>query len=239
MSLDDSEDSMPLTLVIGNKNYSSWSMRPWVLLKQFGIPFEEIMLKFESKEWADRIARLAPSRKVPTLWDGEAGASTSVAVWETIAIVEYIAERFPQLAIWPRDPGARAMARSVVAEMHAGFQPLRSSMPMNIRSQHPGKGMNPSVAGDIARIEAIWLAAREQFGARTTAPFLFGQFCAADAMFAPVVMRFATYAPPVSAVSASYCEAIKAATGVVAWIADAQGETEFVGFDEPYASRPA
>ena len=229
---------MPLTLVIGNKNYSSWSMRPWVLLKQFGIPFEEIMLKFESKDWNDRIARVAPSLKVPTLWDGEVAAATSLAVWETIAIIEYIAEQFPQMAIWPRDARARAMARAITAEMHAGFQSMRNNMPMNIRSQHPGKGMNAGVAGDIARIETIWLAAREQFGSHAGAPFLFGQFCAADAMFAPVVMRFASYAPTISDVSQRYCEAVKAAPGVSAWIADARRETEFVGFDEPYATAP-
>lgn len=229
---------MSLTLVIGNKNYSSWSMRPWVLLRQFDIPFEEIMLKFESKEWDDRIAHVAPARKVPTLWDGEAGAGTSIVVWETIAIIEYIAERFPQMAIWPRDLRARTMARAITSEMHAGFQSLRNNMPMNIRSQHPGKGMNTSVAADIARIQAIWQGARDQFGARTTAPFLFGEFCAADAMFAPVVMRFETYAPVISEVSQRYCDAVKTTPGVAAWVMDSRRETEFVGFDEPYAIPP-
>ncbi len=228
---------MSLTLVIGNKNYSSWSMRPWVLLRQLGLPFEEIMLKFESREWSEQIARVAPSRKVPTLWDGPVGASESIVVWDTIAIIEYIAERFPQVDVWPKNTAARAMARAVSAEMHAGFQALRSYMPMNVRSQHPGKGMKPGVADDIARIEAIWLAARQQFGMHTNAPFLFGEFCAADAMFAPVVMRLATYAPPISAASAQYCEAMKAATGIKAWNAEAVAETEFVGFDEPYATR--
>ena len=229
---------MPLTLVIGNKNYSSWSMRPWVLLKQFGIPFTEIMLKFESKEWDEHIARLAPTRKVPTLWDGDAGATSSTPVWETIAIIEYIADRFPQLDIWPRDVAARTMARSVSAEMHAGFQALRSNMPMNIRSQHQGKGMKAGVAEDIARVEAIWRVARERFGSHTGAPFLFGQFSAADAMFAPVVMRFLTYTPPLAPASSQYCQAMRDAPGIAAWISGAQQETEFVGFDEPYASPP-
>ena len=229
---------MSLTLVIGNKNYSSWSMRPWVLLKQFGIPFEEIMLKFESADWDARIASLTPARKVPTLWDGEAGANTSIAVWDTLAIAEYIAEKFPQNAIWPRDQAARAMARSISAEMHSGFSSLRSNMPMNIRSNHAGKGLNVNVAADIARIEAIWLDARERFGTRTGAPFLFGGFCAADAMFAPVVMRFATYAPPLSAATMAYCKAMTAAPGIAAWIAESKLETEFVGFDEPYATAP-
>ena len=238
MQQEDSERSVSLTLVIGNKNYSSWSMRPWVLLRQFGIPFEEKMLKFESQEWTDQITRLAPAQKVPTLWDGSAGASASIAVWETNAIVEYIAEKFPNMAIWPRNVAARAMARAVSAEMHAGFQAMRSSMPMNIRSQHPGKGMNPGAAADIARIESIWLGAREQFGKGTTAPFLFGEFSAADAIFAPVVMRFATYAPPLSAAALRYCEAITTAPGIAAWVAEAKTETEFVGFDEPYATPP-
>ena len=230
---------MALALVIGNKNYSSWSMRPWVLLKQFGIPFEEIMLKFESSEWADSIACLAPTRKVPTLWDGDAGAVTSIAVWETIAIIEYVADRFPQFEIWPRAVAARAMARAISAEMHAGFQALRANMPMNIRSQHPGKGMQPDVAADIARIEAIWRIARERFGSQTDTPFLFGQFSAADAMFAPVVMRFLTYTPPLTTLTSQYCEAMRRAPGIAAWISGAQQETEFVGFDEPYASPPA
>ena len=238
MPPEDNVITMSLTLVIGNKNYSSWSMRPWVLLKQFGIPFQEVMLKFESAEWLQHIARLAPARKVPTLWDGEAGASTSIAVWESIAIIEYLADLFPQIPIWPTDRASRAMARAVAAEMHAGFRSLRSNMPMNIRSLHPGKGMQPGVAEDIARIETIWLTAREQFGAHTDAPFLFGQFCAADAMFAPVVMRFATYQPPLAAASLDYCEAMKAAPGIAAWIDQARHETEFVGFDEPYASPP-
>ena len=230
---------MSLTLIIGNKNYSSWSMRPWVLLKQFGIPFEEVMLKFESSEWNDRIASLAPTRKVPTLWDGVPGAANSISVWETIAIIEYIAERFPQFDIWPKDVAARAFARAIAAEMHAGFQALRNNMPMNIRSQHPGKGMQAGVAENIARVEAIWHGARERFGSHTDAPFLFGQFCAADAMFAPVVMRFRTYAPPLDAATLRYCEAMMAAPGIAAWMAEARLETEFVGFDEPYASAPA
>ncbi len=229
---------MSLTLVIGNKNYSSWSMRPWVLLKQLGIPFTEVMLKFESATWDKEIARLAPSRKVPTLWDGEAGAATSIPVWETIAIFEYLAEQFPDKAVWPRDKAARAMARAITAEMHAGFQALRSNMPMNIRSRHPGKGMAPGVRENIARIDSLWRDARTAFGSRSDAAFLFGEFSAADAMFAPVVMRFLTYTPEISAASKSYCKAIEAAAGVAAWVRESTAETEFVKFDEPYADAP-
>ncbi len=214
-------------------------MRPWVLLKQFGIPFDEVMLKFESSEWNANIARLAPAGKVPTLWDGGPGAANAIAIWETTAIIEYIAESYPQFDIWPKDVAARAMARAIAAEMHAGFQALRSNMPMNIRSHHAGKGMQAGVATDILRVEAVWHSARERFGSHTDSPFLFGQFCAADAMFAPVVMRFHTYAPPLSAATLRYCEAMKASAAIAAWMAEACLETEFVGFDEPYASAPA
>ncbi|MBL8520756.1 MAG: glutathione S-transferase family protein [Betaproteobacteria bacterium] len=227
---------MPLTLVIGNKNYSSWSMRPWVLLKQKGIPFTERLLKFHSAEWSEHIARLSPTRLVPVLWDGEPGAPDALAVWDTLAIAEYLADRFPGHGIWPADTRARARARSVACEMHAGFRNLRSTMPMNIRNQHPGKGLTAETARDIARVEQVWAECRSACG--TGGPFLFGEFCAADAMFAPVVMRFATYHPPLGAVTQAYCRAVAQASGVAAWIADAKQETEFVAEDEPYASAP-
>ena len=224
------------TLVIGNKNYSSWSMRPWVLLKQFGIPFTEILLKFHSAEWDAEIARLSPSRLVPVLWDGKVGSQKTVCAWDTLAIAEYVAERIPQHAIWPRDANARARARSCAAEMHSGFRALRNAMPMNIRNQHPGKGYNPDVANDIERIEKIWRDARADFAG--SGAFLFGEFSAADAMFAPVVMRFNSYHPPIAADTRTYCDAVTRAPGVAAWIASAMLETEFVADDEPYASAP-
>ena len=227
---------MSLSLVIANKNYSSWSMRPWVLLKQFDIAFEEIMLKFHSREWDEYLPRYSPSGMVPVLWNGKPGSGDPV--WESTAIFESIAEWFPHLAIWPRDPAARNLARCMVAEMHAGFRPLRSNMPMNIRASLPGVGMSPdvvqSVAQNIARIEALWRDARTSFGAKTTSPFLFGEFSAADAMFAPVVMRFATYQPKLASDTLAYCEAVKAASGVAAWNTAAMAETEFVAEDEPY-----
>ncbi len=230
------EFDMALTLVIGNKNYSSWSMRPWVLLKQMNIPFTEIMLKFHSAEWSGKIASLSPTKLVPVLWDGEPGQPTSLAVWDTLAIAEYLADRFPEKGIWPADVRARARARSVASEMHSGYRHLRNTMPMNIRNQHPGKGLTPETAKDISRIEQVWGDCRREFG--NSGPFLFGDFTAADAMFAPVAMRFATYHPPLSEDAQSYCRAIANAPGVAPWIAAAKLETEFVAEDEPYCPAP-
>jgi glutathione S-transferase len=229
---------MALSLVIANKNYSSWSMRPWVLLTAFDIPFTEIMLKFHSADWSRELPRVSPSRMVPVLWEGEIGAAESICVWESNAIFEFIAEAFPQKHIWPEDKAARAQARAIVAEMHAGFRALRSSMPMNIRSRHHGLGMNDETAKNIARIETIWREAYTKTRAKFSVdkPFLFGDFSAADAMYAPVVMRFATYAPALAEDTLAYCEAVRAHPAVAKWIADALAETEFVAEDEPYAA---
>ena len=216
-----------LTLVVGNKNYSSWSMRPWVLLRGLAIPFEEKKLRFNSEEWARGIGRWSPSGMVPVLWRGDE------AIWDTLAIVETVAEWYPGKGVWPADPAARAFARSMSAEMHSGFRDLRTTMPMNIRASHPGKGMTPATRANIARIESLWGEARRRFGG--SGPFLFGAFCAADAMYAPVVMRFATYGVPLGAGAAAYCEAMRAAPGVDAWIREALAETEIVPEDEPYA----
>jgi glutathione S-transferase len=220
-----------LTLVIGNKNYSSWSMRPWVLMKQLGIPFEEVRLRFHSQEWDAQIERWSPSRLVPVLWRAEQ------SVWDSLAIMETLNEWYPEKGIWPKDDGARALARAASAEMHSGFRDLRSSMPMNVRASHPGKGMNPQVQANIERIEKLWGEARQRFG--SGGPYLFGAFGAADAMYAPVVMRFRTYGVKLSPQGARYCEAMLAAPGVRAWIDDALTEKEFVAEDEPYATAPA
>lgn len=219
-----------LTLVIGNKNYSSWSMRAWVLLAQLGIAFEERKLRFDSDEWDAGIGRLSPSGLVPVLWRGEQ------AVWDTLAIAETVAEWFPDKGVWPGNPVARALARSVSAEMHAGFRNLRQRMPMNIRASHPGKGMTPEVRRDIDRIEQLWRESRTRFG--DGGDFLFGRFSAADAMFAPVVMRFATYGVSCSPLARRYCEAVQAAPAVRAWCEAARAETEWVAEDEPYAEAP-
>ena len=220
-----------LTLVIGNKNYSSWSMRPWVLLTAIGVPFEEVKLRFHSPEWQARIASLSPSGLVPVLRRGE------TAVWDTLAILETVNEWYPGRGVWPDDPAARAFARSACAEMHAGFRDLRTHMPMNIRSRHPGKGMTSAVAANIRRIEQLWDEARGRFGGG--GEFLFGSFGAADAMYAPVVMRFETYGVATGPVASRYREAMLAVPAVAAWIAGALEETDFVAEDEPYASPPA
>ncbi len=217
-----------LTLVIGNKNYSSWSMRPWVLLRGLGIAFDEVMLRFHTPEWDRDIGRWSPSGLVPVLWRGEQ------AVWDTLAIVEELHEWFPGRGVWPADAAARAFARSASAEMHAGFRDLRSTMPMNIRASHPGKGMTAETRANIERIERLWSEARRRFA--RDGPFLFGAFCAADAMFAPVAMRFATYAVELAPDSARYCEALRSAPGVRDWVRDALAETDVVAQDDPYAA---
>jgi glutathione S-transferase len=220
--------STSLTLVIANKNYSSWSMRPWVLLRGREVAFRERMLKFESPEWRDQIARLSPSGLVPVLWEDEPGAG--FATWDTLAIAERLHEIFPDRGIWPADARLRARARSAAAEMHSGFRALRAAMPMNIRSRYPGKGMNEGVARDIARISAIWAAAKR--------PYLFGEFGAADAFYAPVATRLVTYGVELKGAAKDYQRALLEAPGVKAWSADAVKETEFVAEDEPYATPP-
>ena len=218
---------MKLELVIGNKNYSSWSMRPWVLLKQAQIPFEEVQLKFEEaggKLGVAGIQKYSAAGKVPVLLiDGE-------PVWDTLAICETVAEMFPGKHLWPQTAEARRVARSACAEMHSGFQALRSRMPMNIRSRYPGKGMNDEVAKDIARVSALWAAA--------TGPFLFGEFCAADAFYAPVATRLVTYGVELEGAARDYQQRLLASPAVTAWSADALKETEFVAMDEPYATPP-
>jgi glutathione S-transferase len=221
-----------LTLVIGNQNYSSWSMRPWVLMKQLGIEFQAKKFGFHTPEWDAEIERWSPSRLVPVLWRGDQ------AVWDTLAIMEALNEWYPDKGVWPRDPAARAFARSASAEMHSGFRDLRANMPMNIRASHPGKGMKPEVQANIERIEHLWNEARRRFGAG--GPFLCGAFSAADAMYAPVVMRFKTYDVKLGSEAARYCEAMRNAPGVRAWIDEASKEKEFIAEDEPYAaSAPA
>jgi glutathione S-transferase len=222
-----------MQMVIGNKNYSSWSMRPWVLAREAGIPFEEVQLKFEVVSGRDESTRAAGidrydvAGKVPVLViDGE-------PVWDSLAICETLAELFPEKQLWPQDARARQVARSICAEMHSGFQGLRSSMPMNIRSLYPGKGMNEKSRRDIDRIFAIWISCREKFG--KGGAMLFGRFSIADAYFAPAVMRFRAYAVELPAVPRAYSEAVLALRSVREWMDAARKETEFVAEDEPYA----
>jgi len=222
----------PLTLVIGNKNYSSWSMRPWVALRGCGISFTERLLKFHSQDWQDQIGVLSPSGLVPVLWEGD--PRTGFATWDTLAIIERAHEISPGAGVWPADPRARARARSICAEMHGGFRALRGAMPMNIRNRYPGKGMNPDVAKDIKRISMLWTAARSEFG--RAGPYLFGTFSAADAYYAPVATRFVTYDVKLSGAARDFQLALLDAPAVRAWSADAVKETEFVAEDEPYAT---
>ena len=224
----------PLTLIVGNKNYSSWSMRPWVLLRGLGIPFAERLLKFHTQDWSNHIGRLSPSGMVPILWEGEPG--NGFATWDTLAIAERVQDLHPDLAVWPRDPQARARARSLCAEFHSGFRAFRSAMPMNIRSRYPGKGMTPEVAKDVARIQTLWSEARQAFGGNGV--FLFGTFGAADAFYAPVATRFVTYGVELAGLAREYQQELLDSPGVKGWSADAVRETEFVAEDEPYADAP-
>jgi len=174
------------TLYIGNKNYSSWSLRAWLVLKQAGIRFDETVIPLYRPESKPAILRHSPSGRVPCLHHGD------TMVWDSLAIAEYVADLMPEACLWPDDPVARAVARGVSAEMHAGFTALRQAMPMNLRAAHPGKGMTPAVRDDVNRITALWRDCRRRFaGAK---PFLFGNPTIADAMYAPVVARFAIYA---------------------------------------------
>lgn len=219
-----------LRLVIANKNYSSWSMRPWVLLKHAGIDFEEVQLKFNDDVSVRGIEGLSPTGKVPVLWIDEE------PVWDSLAIMETLAEMFPRKSLWPKDPIARHHARSASAEMHSGFGKLRANMVMNVRSSHPGKGHTPEAMKDVARIVQLWESCRARFGAG--GEMLFGQFCIADAMFAPVATRFKTYAVALAPVAQRYADALLTLPAVRAWCDQGRAETEFVPADEPYATRP-
>ena len=225
-----------MQLYIGNKNYSSWSMRPWVLLKQAGIPFDEVKLRFDAfspeSKFKTELARISPAGRVPVLVDGD------LAVWDTLAIAEYVAERFPEKKLWPQDAKARARARSVCAEMHSGFGALRSHFPMNIEAALPEVGARllaeqAGVRDDLARLVGMWSALLEASGG----PMLFGSFGIADAFFAPVVMRLNTYRPPVPGLIAAYLQRVTALPGVSAWVTEALAEHDFLDFEEPYRSK--
>ena len=222
-----------LKLYIGNKNYSSWSMRPWVMLKQVGIPFEEVMVRFDALDAESNFKQVMlgvnPAGRVPVLTDGD------LAVWDTLAIAEYVAESFPDKQLWPADKAARARARSVCAEMHSGFSALRSNCPMNIEAMLPEAGRlvwrdKPGVRDDVQRIVAMW----SELLATHKGPMLFGSFSIADAYFAPVCMRLKNYALPVPGHITDYIRRVCALPGVQAWVEEALAEKDFVIFDEPY-----
>jgi len=213
------------TLVIGNKNYSSWSLRPWLLMKQSGLAFQEVRVPLYVAGSKETLRTYAPSGKVPVLLDG------AVTVWDSLAISEYLAERHPEPQLWPADSAQRAVARSISAEMHSGFAPLRTNMTMNCRGFFPGLGRTVEVAADIERIQRIWTDCRERFG--LSGPYLFGAFTVADAMYAPVVLRFKTYAVQLSPIAQEYANTVLALPALQEWIEAALAESEIIPAFEP------
>jgi glutathione S-transferase len=222
-----------LKLYIGNKNYSSWSMRPWVLLKQAGIPFEEVMVRFDSfggeSTFKHTVEAVNPAGRVPVLVD------EGLAIWDSLAIAEYLAEKFPDKQLWPQDAKARARARSVCAEMHAGFGALRSNCTMNIEASLPEAGAiiwrdQPGVRDEVERLVQMWTALLEQH----RGPMLLGEFSIADAYYAPVCTRIRTYALPVPEPVLAYVQRVHQLPGVKAWIDGALAEKDFLVFEEPY-----
>ncbi len=208
-----------LVLVIGNKAYSSWSLRPWLLMKQVGIAFEEIRLSLYADGAKQKILHYSAAGKVPVLKDG------ALTIWDSLSICEYLAETFPDKRLWPSETAARACARSISAEMHSGFPNLRTQMPMNVRREITGGARTAEVRAEIARIETIWNDCRNRHGAN--GPFLFGSFSIADAMYAPVVSRLRTYGVALTGPADHYADAMHALPAMQEWIADARAETEF------------
>ena len=227
-----------MQLYIGNKNYSSWSMRPWVLMRQAGIEFEEVLLRFDAftpqSRFKTQLALISPAGRVPVLVDDD------LAVWDSLAIAEYLAESNPSLELWPHDRAGRARARSVCAEMHAGFAALRNHLPMNIEASLPEVGARvlaeqPTVRADLDRLVALW----SDLLATSRGPMLFDRFGIADAFFAPVAMRLQTYTVAVPAPVQAYLDRLRALPGVAAWIDQALAERDFLAFEEPHRSGPA
>ncbi len=224
---------MPLHLYIGNKNYSSWSMRPWVLLKEAGIPFEETVMRLDygvpDSTFKKEIFKLSPAGRVPVLVDD------GLVIWDSLAIAEYVAERHPEKRLWPSDPRARARARCVVAEMHSGFAGLRTHFSMNIEAalQHVGPRVlaeQPAARADLDRIVQMWGELLDTYGG----PMLFGEFSVADAFYAPVVKRIVTYGLPVTPAIAAYIDRVQKLASVAAWTKDALAEGDFLAFNEEY-----
>ncbi|RID97254.1 glutathione S-transferase family protein [Simplicispira hankyongi] len=222
-----------LKLYIGNKNYSSWSLRPWVLLRQSGIPFQEVVARFDSfdadSQFKATLAGISPTGKVPVLVDGD------LTIWDTLAIAEYLAETYPDKQLWPQDKAARARARSVVAEMHSGFAALRGACPMNIEADLAQQGAllwrdRPAVRADVARLVQMWTELLERHGG----PMLFGTFTIADAFYAPVCMRLSRYGLPVPKPIAEYIQRVEQLPAMQEWIAAAKAEQDFREFEEPY-----
>jgi glutathione S-transferase len=215
---------LALTLVIGNKNYSSWSFRPWIAMKAAGIAFDEVVISLNAEDFKPRLSKISGTGKVPVLVDGD------VHVWESLAILEYLAEKFPAAKLWPADAGARAHARAISSEMHAGFLPLRRAAPMNMWRPVKPRELNPEAAANVRRIDAMWTDCRTRFG--KGGPFLYGTFGAADAMYAPVVSRLHTYDVAVSDAARAYMTAVMAHPAWAEWTAAALKEPWVLPEDE-------
>jgi glutathione S-transferase len=215
-----------MKLVIANKAYSSWSLRPWILMKVKGIPFEEDVIPLDTPEFRPRVAAYGAGATVPILVDGD------VTVWESLAIIDHLGETFPDKGIWPAERRARAFARTISAEMHAGFRGLRAACPMNLRKRFAAHDRGDLVTKDVGRVTHLWKTARDEFGARTGGPFLFGEFSAADAMFAPVVTRFQTYSIAVEPALRAYMDAVMDLPAFTAWQQAAMQESWIVAHDE-------
>ncbi|HXJ35363.1 MAG TPA: glutathione S-transferase family protein [Candidatus Eisenbacteria bacterium] len=214
------------TLYVGNKNYSSWSLRAWLLLRQLGVDFEEKKVELFADGFRHEVAKVSPAGLVPVLVDD------GFAVWDTLAIAEWIAERCPEKGVWPAEAKARARARSICAEMHAGFSDLRHRLPMNLEARLPGVGWSAQVARDVERITSMWSGLRAEH--RADGPFLFGAFGAADAFYAPVVTRFVTYDVEVPRPCAEYMKAVLALSAMREWTKAALAEKRFIPEEEPY-----
>ena len=214
------------TLIIANKNYSSWSLRPWIALRATGVAFTEQKLGFFTEAFTRQVGAVSPAGLVPVLLDGD------FAVWDSLAICEYVAEQRPEANLWPQDAKARARARSLAAQMHSGFSAMRQAMPMNIEAHLPGIDLPEAARQDISRLHAIWRDTRAEFG--QGGPFLFGAFSIADAFFAPVVSRFTTYGIAAAGPVRDYMDAVLALPAMQEWMRDARAEATFVPEDEPY-----
>jgi len=210
-----------LTIYLGNKNYASWSLRPWLVLKRTTVAFDEVVIPLYQPGSRETVLKYSPSGRVPAL------RHDAITVWDSLAICDYLAESFPNFELWPKDQAARALARSVSAEMHSGFQALRQHLPMNVRSSFPGREVTPEVQADINRIMAIWRDCRTRFG-EGRGDFLFGHFTIADAMFAPVVSRFRTYKTDLEREAQAYCDTIIALPAMQEWLAAAKNEPMIV-----------
>ena len=215
---------MALKLIIGNKNYSSWSFRPWIAMRVAGIAFDEEVISLNAPDFKPRLLAVSGTGKVPTLIDGE------IKVWESLAILEYLAEKCPDAGLWPRDPAARAHARAIASEMHAGFVPLRRALPMNLWRPVIKRELDKDAQANVARIDAMWTDCRRRFG--QGGPFLFGTFGAADAMYAPVVSRFQTYDVTVGTEAQAYMRAVMALPAWTEWVAAGVKEPWVLAEDE-------